>query len=186
MENEREIQKNKTSNRGMIIALVVCIIIIIGLAGYICYDKVLLDNKTTQDDSKLSKNTKDTNTTKEEDNQEEQKEETTTQMSNTQKCTGTYYGEASGNLSNGLSYDYKYTYTLKEDGTFDMLVNNASGTSGVYVITGNTISLIGGKHTTGPIDEDPQYSTVDYVIASDCSYILVDDSNEISFKAMRQ
>lgn len=33
-------------------------------------------------------------------------------------CEVTYYGEASGNLPIGLTYDYKYTYTLKNDGTF--------------------------------------------------------------------
>lgn len=100
-------------------------------------------------------------------------------------CEGTYYGEANGTLPNGLSYDYKYTYTLNSDGTFSADNGGASGTSGVFLINGNTISLIGSVETSGPADSAKQYSTKDYLIEDDCSSITIDDG-DVSVTLNRQ
>ena len=103
----------------------------------------------------------------------------------TKICDGEYYGESSGTTPNGLSYDYKYTYNLNKDGTFTASFGDVSGTEGVYLINGNTISLIGKSETTGPEGEVTQYSTKDYIIADDCSYIKINDG-EVSFDLKKQ
>lgn len=195
-ENETKVIETKKSGKGTLVALIISIIIIIALAGYICYDKVLLSNSETEKTSKSTANKKTiVETDKEDDNdadetpvEKDNSNDNSQNSSSTSasKCTGTYYGEVSGSFNNGLSYEYRHTYTLNADGTFELNINNASGTRGVYVITGNTISLIGAKHTTGPITEDPQYSTADYVIANDCSYILVDAGEGVTFKANKR
>lgn len=100
------------------------------------------------------------------------------------KCVGTYYGEAIGSYANGLSYNLKYMYTLKEDGTFSADFGGVSGTSGTFVINDNTISLTGIKEVAGPNDMDTHYATGDYLIADDCSYILYD--SEIDFKLFKK
>ncbi len=193
---ENNINNKKNNNKGLLIGLIICIIIIICLSGYICYDKVL-SNKTDADKSSLNsaikkvddEEKKDVKEDKEDENGGNEKSKENTSYSviyptNTRKCTGTYYGEASGTQSNGLSYNYKQTYTLNDDGTFE-LAGGIASTKGVYVILENTISLIGLKHTTGPADQDPMYMSEDYVMARDCSYILINDGN-VSFKAMRK
>ena len=88
--------------------------------------------------------------------------------------------------SNGTTSNLKYTYILNQDGTFTSDFGGVSGSSGFYYINDNTISFIGTKDTVGPRDQDPRYATVDYVIADDCSYILYNDGNGISFKINKQ
>ena len=88
--------------------------------------------------------------------------------------------------NNGTTSNLKYTYILNQDGTFTSDFGGVSGSSGFYYINDNTISFIGTKDTVGPRDQDPHYATVDYVIADDCSYILYNDGNGISFKINKQ
>lgn len=83
----------------------------------------------------------------------------------TPRCTGTYYGAQSATET--------YKYVLNADGTFTAKFGGVSGTSGVYVINDNTISLIGRKDVVGPRNQDPYYNTEDYVIVDDCSHITV-------------
>lgn len=75
------------------------------------------------------------------------------------KCYGTYKHD-------------NITFTLKSDGTFKSDFSGVSGTTGVFSINDNTVSLTGKKDTVGPREEDPYYHTSDYVIGDDCSYIL--------------
>lgn len=101
-------------------------------------------------------------------------------------CVGTYYGEASGTLSSGLAYDYKYKYVLDDSGGFTADFGGVSGAKGFYVINGNTISLISERELTGSDGEATQYATKDYVIADDCSYIKVFDDGGVSFMLNKQ
>lgn len=89
------------------------------------------------------------------------------------KCTGNYVGSTSV-TKNGYTAEYNYNYVLKEDGTFtvDYGVTESKGT---FVINGNTISLTGEKELHGPADVDTYYSTQDFIIADDCSFILIDE-----------
>ena len=103
----------------------------------------------------------------------------------TKTCEGVYYGEASGTSSNGLSYDYKYTYTLKTDGTFTADFGGTSGTDGKYMINDNTISFIGRVEIGDPNNEAISYSTKDYIIADDCSLIKI-NNGEVKFELKRQ
>ena len=141
------------------IVIIVMAIIILLLGGYLVYDKIM--NKEEND--KLQQN------------QQEEKENTDNcAKTAAPKCYGTYYKEVSGTYENGISYNYKTTYVLKEDGTFTADFGGVSGTQGTFVINDNTISLTGIKDVAGPRDQDTHYSTVDYIIADDCSYILID------------
>lgn len=159
----------KERNNILIFFLIFFIITTLSLAGYIYYDKNLKSVKNR--DIKETYNNKKDESKKEETNKQEEKEKTKT-------CYGTYYGEAKGTYPNGVSYDYKYTYNLKEDGTFTANFGGVTETSGVYVINDNTVSFISLKNIAGPKDEDPQYSTSDYLISDDCSYIKINLANE--------
>ncbi len=191
----------KKNNKGLLIGLIICIIVIICLSGYIYYDKVLsnnskvdksfLNSSTKKADEEEDNDDKENRNNKDEDNKsKENANSSVIYPAKTRKCTGTYYGETSGTQSNGLSYNFKYTLTLKDDGSFDFTAGplgtaDTLGTTGVYIIIENTISLTGRKHTTGPVEQDPEYTTEDYVMAQDCSYILINDDS-ISFKLMKK
>lgn len=86
----------------------------------------------------------------------------------TAKCYGTYKHD-------------NITFTLKSDGTFETDFFGASGTTGVFSINDNTVSLTGHKDTVGPREEDPYYHTDDYVISDDCSYILYTEYGSTDF-----
>lgn len=166
---------NKLKN----IVIVVMAIIILLLGGYLIFDKVM----NNVEDEKQQENATLENVQGNHELEQTQQEQNTDNCAKVvPKCSGTYYGEASGSYANGISYNYKYTYVLKEDGTFTADFGGVSGKQGTFVINGNTISLTGTKEIAGP--QDPHYSTGDYVIADDCSYILYD--REINFKLLKQ
>ena len=160
--------------KGLIGVIVVLSILVVGLGSFIAYDKVLAttnskDNTTSEKESKNEKEQDSENETNpeevESDTNETVTDNTGSQTTTVPKCTGTYYG--------ALSATETYKYTLNADGTFSADFGGVSGTTGVYVINDNTISLIGKKDTVGPRDQDPYYKTEDYVIADDCSCIVV-------------
>ena len=176
------IEEKKKNDNILIIVLVIAMMIIVGLVGYICYDKgVIFASYTSSEKKSLNSNNKlkddKNNSSDKEDNSfvEEKDKESNASSSdgNSKRCSGTYSGESSGTLSNGLSYSYKYVYTLSLDGTYKSIIGDSASTTGVYVINDNTISFIGRKNNVGPREEDPYYTTSDYVIADDCSYIRV-------------
>ena len=186
-------EENK-QGKGLLIMVIILAILTLGMGGFIVYDKVLNPSSVKVNDEEKNDSSKTENTPAEEE--EKTTESTNDEISadkennvisnttNTSKCTGTYYGESKGTYSNGISYDLKYTYVLNTDGTFTAKFGDTSGTNGVYVINDNTISFIGKDGTVGPRDEDPYYSTKDYVIADDCSYILVNEGTP--FKVTKQ
>lgn len=156
----------------LIAVIVILAVLVAGLGGYIVYDKVLI---TAEKNENVTEN-KEKNKEKEQQegndsNNELESEENTAindnsqSQSRTPRCTGTYYGAQSATET--------YKYVLNTDGTFTAEFGGVSGTSGVYVINDNTISLIGKKDVVGPRNQDPYYNTEDYVIADDCSYITV-------------
>lgn len=170
-------EKNKTNKILIIIAITMAALLLVAtILGLIASSLYISNkNKTLRDISVPEiKNNETTDERITESNKENK----------APKCTGTYYGETSGTLPNGLAYDYKYTYVLNEDGTFTANYGETSD-KGTYVINDNTITLISAKHTTGPREEDPSYESVDYVIADDCSYIRVGDST-LKFNLMKR
>ncbi len=156
------------------IPFVIVLLVAVALAGYLGYEKIVLKNKennsnnneVTNQESNKVENKEINNSSNETTNTPVENNESTTECQTlpTPKCVGTYYGEQS---------DFKYTYTLNNDGTFTLDVGGV-GTKGTFAINGNTISLTSQKHTTGPVELDPQYMTEDLVIANDCSYIVYD------------
>lgn len=181
---EKEKIKEKKSGKGLIVALIISIIIILGLVAYICYDKEIIfsDKKETKESTTIKKSTKDETTT----SSDEESNESTSKSTTKSKCYGTYYGEYIKD-----NFNLKYTYVLNEDGTFTFDAGGVSGTSGIFVIIDNTISLIGHKEIVGPKEEDPYYTSVDYVIADDCSYFTYQElqtgpEEPISFKLYRK
>ena len=161
MEVETKVNKNLN---GIVIILV---ILVLGLGGYIAYDKVLnKDNKTTvENNSKTDTNAKNKNAETNKNNIEDNKNETNKSLSSKARCYGTYY--VNGSASDGI-------YTLNEDGTWK--VENQEK-YGVFVINENTITFIESKHVTGPREEDPiYYNPKSYLISDDCSTIRLTES----------
>ena len=193
MEQEKikEKIKEKKSGRGLIISLIISIIIILGLVAYICYDKEIIfsDKKETKESTTIKKSTKDEKKESKEEtdtSSAEESNESTSESKTKSKCYGTYYGEYTKD-----NYNLKYTYVLNEDGTFTFDAGGVSETSGIFVIIDNTITLIGHKEIVGPKEEDPYYTSVDYVIADDCSYFTYQElqtghEEPISFKLYRK
>lgn len=158
--------------KGLIAVIVILAVLVVGLGGYIVYDKVLItteknDNVTAnkeKDEEKEQQEEKDSNDELESEENTSINDNSQTQTT-TPRCTGTYYGAQSATET--------YKYVLNADGTFTAEFGGVSGTSGVYVINDNTISLIGRKDVVGPRNQDPYYYTEDYLIADDCSHITV-------------
>lgn len=161
-------EENKVKSTGKTLTIIILSILLVLSLGYIGYDKFLIKETTnteTKNTKKINNEAKENTTT---DNNDEENNSESVQKS---KCSGTYYGEYS-ETSGQLTSDFKYTYVLNEDGTFTSDFSGVSGTKGVYTINDNTISFTGKDEITGPREEDPYYSTSDYVIADDCSYII--------------
>lgn len=170
-------------NTGMTIGMVVLALLAAGGIGFGVWTYLSGNQKETDLNNEI-------NTIRQQNNELQNEINSLSSNNNTSDedakvCEGKYYGESSGTTPNGLSYDYKYTYNLNKDGTFTASFGDVSGTEGVYLINGNTISLIGKSETTGPEGETTQYSTKDYIIADDCSYIKINDG-EVSFDLMMQ
>lgn len=165
MENKKQKSTGKT------IAIVILVVLLICSLGYIAYDNFLIKNDSTKAESK----SKEENSIK---NVDKECECNSNNNQNIPKCYGTYYGEYSDSM--------KYTYVLKADGTFTANYSDVSGTKGVYTINDNTISFTGKDELGGPREEDPYYSTSDFVISDDCSYIIYNDGSDIIFKLNKQ
>lgn len=172
MNEEKYIEEtNKKKMPSIVFALIFAALTFAAVFGGIVaadYYISLKDNKTEQE-----------NVDKEQESTDGEDVEPSTGADNNEtvkaKCSGTYYGEASGT-------SIKYTFDLKDDGTFTADFSGVSGTHGTYVINGNTISFTQLKEIAGP-DESP-YETVERYIASDCSYIMYD--GDIGLKLMRK
>lgn len=173
--------KNSKKTLGLMIIFGMGLLILGNFIGYYFGTELAnVENSKTNDSEE-----KDTNNKTEEGQKEEDQTPSNEENQTTAKCYGTYYGEVSGTEDNGLSYDFKYTYVLNEDGTFTADYSGINGTSGTFVINDNTISLTGPKSDeVGPREEDPYYYTEDLVIADDCSYILYD--NTTGFKLLKK
>lgn len=155
--------------KGLILMVIILALLVIGLGGYIVYDKALdteeKNNSEISVEEKIKKKEQNDSKKNEASEVDEEANNTSQEPTATPRCTGTYYG--------ALSATETYKYILNTDGTFTAEFGEVSGTSGVYVINDNTISLIGKKDVVGPREQDPYYNTEDYVIADDCSSITV-------------
>lgn len=168
-------EEKKKKSTGLIIMIIILILVILGLIGFILYDKDIINFKSEEKKTTIQK------TDKKEEKEEKEDNSTDSSVSNVvSKCFGTYYGEYIDS-----NYNIKVTYILKEDGTYtaDYV---SSGEEGFFAIHDNTISLTHNKHVTGPREEDPYYNTDDYVMADDCSYFIINDGSGISYKVNKQ
>ena len=152
MENEVKSVEKKKSNGVLIIA----ILVILCLAGYICYDKVLAP--ATNCESSTNSQVEET-TNKVEEKEENTSEEATSTI---KFCDGEYHGEYTGG-----NWNVKGTYSLNKDGTYTSYYENSEGTNGNYLIIGNTILFVHkSNYEDGYITEEP------LEIAEDCSYMI--------------
>lgn len=168
--------KEQKSNEKFIIIIAILSIIVVCMGAFILYDKILKPtnneivspeknhSETTKTENKNEKeDEKDSTTNNEETKNSDEKVEST-------NCTGKYYGETSGTLNNGLSYNYKYTYILNTDGTYTANFSDVEKVSGTYTINNGTISFIRPMNTGGGT------YTENHRIAEDCSYITISDT----------
>lgn len=87
---------------------------------------------------------------------------------NKNSCVGTYYGELTGNEGR-ITYDYKYTFVLKEDNTYTADYSGISSMTGTYKIENGKIKF---THASEGNDSNITEVTDEYDIADDCSYIV--------------
>ena len=180
-------QPNKKKGKGSSVIIIILLLVILGLGGYIGYNKFLNKESKSNDTNEVKKekkteentteeNTTEKNTTEEEnkttedtktneENKNTDNKNTSNETTSKAKCYGTYY--VNGNVNEG-------TYLLKEDGTFE--IKNEEKT-GIFTINENTITFIERKHITGPRNEDPvYYNPQSYLIYDDCSKIRLTES----------
>ena len=166
-------QEKRKSNVGLIISLVIAILIIIALGIFIFFNvyAVRFDSKKEKTEVVI-KDEVDNNTVEE----EATKEESTTEATSSSKfrsCTGTYVGNVaiSENIQTKQKEYGEAKIVLNEDSTFNFTKSNG-GEFGYYVIVDNSLVLLGLKHTTGPKDQDPAYTSLgSFVMSDDCSKI---------------
>lgn len=160
---EEKIEKKKKNK--LVVPLVIAVIIIIGLCGFIAFDKLVLEEIEKKDVDTIVKDKTDA---------EEEKTTKTKENSPYRTCTGTYKGKGivsqdmqgrtqEGNITVELNADNSYKYI--RDG-MDYKVE------GNYVILGDTLFLLEMKHTSGPKGLYPSYASIaSFVIEDDCSKI---------------
>ncbi len=142
--------QNKKNNN-LLIPFIIVLVLLVAAVAYISVDKFILPKDECETSS---------------GGEVEEEPKAEQQKAGEVKCMGTYEGEY-----NGLAY----IYNLNDNGTFSASYGDDAGTIGAFVITDNTVSFIGRKETHGDESEDPIYSTKDYVMAEDCSYIVAND-----------
>lgn len=153
----------------LVTTIVILSILVVGLGGYIAYDKLIVkDTVKTETEKKNNNNEKTTSQVAEE-------KENSKDCSTTVRCYGTYY-------VNGDINDLKYV--LNEDGTYKV---EGKEDFGVFTINENTITFLQKKHTVGPREEDPYYENPkSYLISDDCSKIrLTSSGSEISAELVK-
>ena len=128
-------QPKKKSNTGLIVFLV---ILVLGLAGYICYDKFIATNNVPSNDLKCKKDTCDCSNTVNND----------TVINNNDTDAEYTYEDVAGyytftKLIEGRDEDYNAELYLFEDGTvrFQQGPDASNGYVGNYVIDGDTIKI---------------------------------------------
>lgn len=159
------------NNGGLIGIIVVLLLIVIGLSGFIIYDKVL--NPTNNQNNGVSGELDDNVNDLEEDKDE---------IKNDNSCViGTYYGEYRGTSStnNTITYDFRHRYTFNEDGTYTADFNGVSGENGMYTFNNGVLTVTHLQETgVGEV-------TNTLAISSDCSYIAI-TSSDVTFNLNKQ
>lgn len=158
----------KKNAKGLIIAIVILVILVIALGGYISYDKFLSkDNtETTEENAKNKANAKNEIQNTEEDGN--------SSYVKTRICTGIYSGSATVSL-NAQTGEYEkgiLTIELKADGSYELKKDNNINSLGSYTIINNALLLTTTPSTCGPgVDCSPKYSEF-LSISEDCSKIF--------------
>lgn len=188
--------KTKKGSMGLVTVLIIVLIVVSAIGGWIVGTSRMVNileeknNKVSQKNQEVKENAKDETTEVEEVEQNdklEKAEETTKSnisSSNAPRCTGTYYGKYYSKDNQGITTNMEYTYVLNEDGTYTANLSNIHELKGAFIITENTATFIQLKDTYGDPKESTIYTSVDYVMSDDCSYMLVDDGK--NFKLDRQ
>lgn len=161
-------EENKVENKkgnGKIILIVFLIIIILGLGGYIFYDKTTSNSEVKELESKVEKlNNQITtiNTKKNQEIKELQEKQNSTQQNETpqsnapvdnNRINAVYYGHSNDANNN---YYPKEFLALFNDGRFVMLFVDGEGSNGTYEINGNQL-IIHRDDTEGPLIGDRTY-----------------------------
>ena len=161
--------------------MIILLVAVLGLSGYICYDKFLNKNDDTTVEKKDT-NTKNTVEDKQDTsakNATEEKKDTSAENTvETRKCVGTYSGEAVVAVSSNGQDKYTGTITIKlsEDGSYDLKKYNSNGvysggTVGKYMIAKNVLLLGTRNETCATSDCLEEKYTQLLQVSDDCSSI---------------
>lgn len=156
----------KSRNNSIIIIL---IILVIALGGYIGYDKLLKSDTITEDKTTAKEN----NQNETEINNEEKNNKEDNNYVKTRVCTGTYKGTGAvaQNIETNEYIQGLITIILNENGTYELIKEDANGTNGEYTIIENALLLKTTPENCGP-GSDCSASYSQYLsINEDCSKI---------------
>ena len=151
--DKKKIQAKK-NNRGLIVLVVLLLVVVLGLSGYICYDKFFSEKEdaTVEKKNESAKNVtedkKNETTITDGETDTSKKDTNTANTVETRKCVGTYSGEAVVAVGSTGETEYKGTMTIKlsEDGSYDLKKYYQNGSVmvssvGKYIIVKNALIL---------------------------------------------
>lgn len=138
----------ENKNKTLIIIIIILSIIVIGLGGFIVYDKFINVNKE-EETEKVEDNDK-------ESNAENNQNENTNITVNSANCIGVYKGQGAIG-QNIMTKEYTngtITLELYSDGNYKLTKETAPYLAGSYKIEGNKLSLGELPHTCDPSTSD--------------------------------
>lgn len=147
--------ENKKDN-GKTIIIVVLVLLVLGLSGYITYDKFIFkDNTTTELEEKVKQLNKTIDVLKQESTTNEQQTESTKQENTTENnyINAVYYGYSDNAASDNYPKEF---LTLFDNGKFVELFVDSEGNSGTYEINNNKL-IIHRDAANGPSTGDSTY-----------------------------
>lgn len=181
--DEKKVQ-GKKNNKGLIVLVVLLLVVVLGLSGYICYDKFFSEKEdaTVEKKNESAKNVtedkKNETTITDGETDTSKKDTNTANTVETRKCVGTYSGEAVVAVSSNGQDKYTGTITIKlsEDGSYDLKKYNSNGvysggTVGKYMIAKNVLLLGTRNETCATSDCLEEKYTQLLQVSDDCSSI---------------
>lgn len=160
--------ENQKKGTGKTVIIVVLILLVLGLGGYITYDKILNKNETKQLEENVKKLNSEITVLKDENTKciVQKQENTEPSQTNNKYINAVYYGYSENAANN---YYPKEFLTLFSDGTFTMIFVDSEGCKGTYEINNDKITI----HRDGSSMTMAEDSTYD--ISSDKTQIKTND-----------
>lgn len=152
------------------VIIVILALLVVGLGGYIVYDKMVTKESVNTENTKTNKE----NTEYKNDNNKNENEKTEDDnYIKTRKCSGVYSGEVViyKNVQTGGYDKGTLTIELKEDGTYSLKKESSDTAQEEYTIVENTLLLKTSPDVCGPDSKCSPNYTQYLNINEECSII---------------